>query len=1818
MEANLINCSNQGMSRDLSISKTGESQNGSSTFAYENHNLRITANNDETLLSITNEKGPSYEGISLEGTFLGHCIVGDYIVVFTKGEKDSIYRISLEGDTFISTLLYSGNLQFSLDNPIEALGWYESKDIQKVYWVDGKNVSRFINIVSDTIKTADDYQFDFAPRIDNISHISVEKDYNSAGVFQSGTIQYFVSAYNKYGAETAIIAQSDIQYISPSNRGGDVNETVSCGFKISIERLGRFNYDYVRIYSAYRATEDGPVLFKKVADVAAGNSNFIEYIDYNTSGETLDPQMLYFIGGQAVIASTLTQKDGTLFLGDLNVKSTSLSDDIVTDIHNAIANYGSDDETVKEELRESALIEFVKKNIPAPPINGNYSSLQQINRSQQDVATFKYGEIYRFGIQFMNRNGEWTSVVWAGDKQCNIRPSYDAATHSFTVASVALSSEGVTLLYQYTDEYVAYRLLFAETSYATRQIVAQGVVNPTLFNYRERYYNEPFSFGSWNFRPRNSGINSIHLQSIGNQYKQFAELQGLTEEKLPFIKYSQDGTADIENAYKYFNFVFGADGGHEMVYKLTLFNVPDNKLEDFAKGRYIITDYKSFSGRKNKGSWNKTIHEVYEDLKSQLESENLSMPISEMEMPTPKELRQILRMQNSTSIKAGIAGAIIAAASVIVIVASWGTATAAVIAADVAAATALTTIVEASLMTCIAASAVLGTASIAGGVCQSISDKDVVFDMAKKNYIYIGGGEEMIDSTTGYHTAFDGMPKFDKFSGTQSGSAFYLMGGVINYKTAEELSADTNQNQFYVDNSLITFNSPELQLNEDVIDNNSALDIRIIGTAPIQAVSTNSIIQSTAGWSKQASSIRSNKLSAPLMSVNTEGLLSDFLYQDGVITDVKAGKDDETVREANSPAAVSAYKVFLWNRNESLSAGGIPSVQLNDGVGNPLVNTPARLEHKIFANLRYSYNTEYFDVADIWKPLNGINTVNIFDSDKSSLITTVYADSEGLYYSGDYENQITFIKSSISEGDQGYEILTDSNHSAEPDEEGKYVTGFYGNAENKIYSPVKISYKETPHAVVSFKTADYASVILPRLKDENEWSISELYPSSDYDKTFNAIYKLPSVNILGPDAVLLNEKVLHWVNPTYDGTPLVLDGLFTQAVWVSPPTDKPGESFWVFQNDPADTAKNAQIYKLICGSESEDDFNNYVKALKFARKGNYLQRYMILVEVEYQGEKYLTYITHLNDSDNFYSHIFRFTIFNWTRFVPEGYVFDKFITGSVRLEAGTTTGRVFKNESNTLVERVIDGSPDFRLTTYFNTYTAKEDIINVNKPVYPYLYIAELYKKDFKYSSLYGGYSEEALEQLNWVVCSKFTEMGESTEATWGDTFYQRWDCLKSYPSTEADVNSIVDIFSFMVESHTCLDGRYDKNKGTHNILNARPSNWNLMNTVYNQSDNLFRYNILDEKFQTEVFENQIAWSESKIDVSDIDTWASMSFASVMSLDGTLGKLNKLLNVNDSIVAFQDRGMSVVNFNAHTAISTEAGIPLELAKTGKVNGYSKVSDNIGCHNKWSIQNTPAGVFFIDDYNKSFYMYGKEGLSNLSSSLYFERWFKENINGNVWSPNTDAFKSSYDKITGDLYITDDDTCLVYNTKLQIFVSFMSYEGIPFFGDTKGSSFLLRNNDSSVELWRMFSGRYNHFFGEYQPYSMEFRLNPSPYTDNLFTNFTYVADWSNPDEDVNSNSQFDTHKRVITSFDKVVAFNEYQKGELDLTSSTIFAKDLKKKFRIWKGNIPRDGDSIVPKIYGKDRMRNPWIHLKLIKEQPDDSRMVFHNMTVTYYK
>lgn len=495
-------------------------------------------------------------------------------------------------------------------------------------------------------------------------------------------------------------------------------------------------------------------------------------------------------------------------------------------------------------------------------------------------------------------------------------------------------------------------------------------------------------------------------------------------------------------------------------------------------------------------------------------------------------------------------------------------------------------------------------------------------------------------------------------------------------------------------------------------------------------------------------------------------------------------------------------------------------------------------------------------------------------------------------------------------------------------------------------------------------------------------------------------------------------------------------------------------------------------------------------------------------------------------------------------------------------------------------------------------------------PEYGWLWLGEIYNDSVQ--NRFGGQTKEAFENNQWVPCgepvSLIGDSGVNTSVTirWteGDTYYQRYDHLKTYPSTLEDQNAITDIVSFMCETRVNIDGRYDRNRGQTNNFAVTPTNFNLMNDVYSQQNNFFNYRTVNpNKLSLDNFHNSITWTKTKTAGELVDTWTNITLASTLDLDGDKGSVRALRRFNNNLIAFQDRGISQILYNENMQITSTEGVPIEIANSGKVNGKRYLTDKIGCANKWSICETSNGIYFIDDTTKGIFLFNGK-LDNLSDRLGFHSWINAKSTAiNIWNPiDFEGFVTYYDKINGDVFFISKDECLAFSEPVGQFTSFYSYEHAPYFSNIEDRGVMLSTLKGGTVFrpWLHNEGDYNMFFSKYQPFYTTIIANPDMPMDKIFNNLEFRADSWNGSTLLN------------TTFDTLTTWNEYQTGTATLNNILGRPSQLKKKFRIWRANIPRASSN------GRDRMRNPWLYIKLSMENENTNKTVLHDMIVHYFE
>lgn len=489
----------------------------------------------------------------------------------------------------------------------------------------------------------------------------------------------------------------------------------------------------------------------------------------------------------------------------------------------------------------------------------------------------------------------------------------------------------------------------------------------------------------------------------------------------------------------------------------------------------------------------------------------------------------------------------------------------------------------------------------------------------------------------------------------------------------------------------------------------------------------------------------------------------------------------------------------------------------------------------------------------------------------------------------------------------------------------------------------------------------------------------------------------------------------------------------------------------------------------------------------------------------------------------------------------------------------------------------------------------------------PVVWIGEFYNSSLDPDNLFGGKTEDALASNRWVPAGPSVPIagqnGEPINFTikllQGDTYIQRYDHLKTYPFTLEDQNSLVEIVSIPLETRINIDGRYDKNRGYPGFT-LTPVNFNLMNDVYSQQDNFFIQQYVNrDRAEEDNFVNSITWTKTKSLSEDIDTWTNITLASTLDLDGDMGRLRAMKLFNNEIIAFQDNAISNILFNSRVQMNASDGIPIEIANSGKVDGKRYISNHIGTVNKFSIIETPAGLYFMDNNSTSIYQYNGQ-LNDISDGLGFRAWCSDHIKSDEFNKSLDQiFTGHYDRSNSDLYFNNPDFSLGFSSLLNQFTSFYSYENIPFMFNIRDKFFSLKFQMGNTEVWEQNAGDYNYYYGEFKPFYTHIIANKDMTKDKIFNTLEFRAD-SYEGESI----------LTYNTFDRLDAWNEYQTGSIVLNDKINHPSSLKKKFRVWKANFPREEGKPL------NRIRNTWVNVKLGKYTPNKLRTVLHDMKVYY--
>ena len=281
----------------------------------------------------------------LDCEYVGHTFIRDTLIIFSSVRyrnafenngisgtyfrgTSTIHAINLNNLSDITLIYENNDLKFKAFNPINAIGRFESSDIQRVYFTDNKNPVRSINIADPNVKDLTIDQLDLNPPV-NFGAPRVVK-VETIGDLPAGMYQYAYRLKSAEGKTTRFSPLSNFVHIvrgteyweyepdpeaqteySSTQPGEETNKSV----EIKITNLN-IDYDIVELAAVYK-TGPNSVDSAYIVEVTDINSSTLFFTHRDNSGAALLPEEITTITNIPSRVKTLAAKDNRLFLSNI-------------------------------------------------------------------------------------------------------------------------------------------------------------------------------------------------------------------------------------------------------------------------------------------------------------------------------------------------------------------------------------------------------------------------------------------------------------------------------------------------------------------------------------------------------------------------------------------------------------------------------------------------------------------------------------------------------------------------------------------------------------------------------------------------------------------------------------------------------------------------------------------------------------------------------------------------------------------------------------------------------------------------------------------------------------------------------------------------------------------------------------------------------------------------------------------------------------------------------------------------------------------------------------------------------------------------------------------------------------------------------------------------------------------------------------------------------------------------------------------------------------------------------------------------------------
>lgn len=321
------NTFNRGLDQDTNLIQ----YNNQSVFNAEN--IRIVSKGTLDQGAIVNVPGNRNKiQLPTNSTIVGHTNVRDTLVLFlavgaSAPYESQIVRVEIDDTNTLqtTTLVYSDSssttkLNFTPTTSVSTVGRYETENIQKVYWSDGTELLRSINIVNDNTGI----QVDNLNVVPNFSQSPIRIDsVEEGGRHKAGKIQYAyrLSALNGatsfFSAATGLVALNNSTFSDTDFLGNDLDDDVNKSVRVSIDNIDTA-FEYVNIYSIFYSSINQVPQIRLVAEIEipTGQTS-ISFLDTGSVISTITIEEFNSLGGRVFAADYLESRKNILFAGGI-------------------------------------------------------------------------------------------------------------------------------------------------------------------------------------------------------------------------------------------------------------------------------------------------------------------------------------------------------------------------------------------------------------------------------------------------------------------------------------------------------------------------------------------------------------------------------------------------------------------------------------------------------------------------------------------------------------------------------------------------------------------------------------------------------------------------------------------------------------------------------------------------------------------------------------------------------------------------------------------------------------------------------------------------------------------------------------------------------------------------------------------------------------------------------------------------------------------------------------------------------------------------------------------------------------------------------------------------------------------------------------------------------------------------------------------------------------------------------------------------------------------------------------------------------------